>query len=102
MSQENFGHDFDYEMAVEADTLGWQKEQAARNQAETRGIPKFAARKQGARKRGPELAQLPRRKPLPPFGSRLIKELERSDLGELRRSIYDDAYVSQLSVLAAL
>ena len=39
MSQEYFGRDFDWDMAVEADTLGWQEEQAARAQAETRGIP---------------------------------------------------------------
>ena len=39
MSQEYFGRDFDWDMAVEADTLGWQEEQAARSQAETRGIP---------------------------------------------------------------
>ena len=39
MSQEYFGRDFDWDMAVEADTLGWQEEQAARSQAETRRIP---------------------------------------------------------------
>ena len=39
MAQEYFGHDFDWNMAVEADTLGWQEEQAARAQAETRRIP---------------------------------------------------------------
>ncbi len=39
MAQQYFGHDFDWDMAVEADELGWREERAARAQAETRGIP---------------------------------------------------------------
>ncbi len=39
MAQQYFGCNFDWNMAVEADTLGWQEERSARAQAETRGIP---------------------------------------------------------------
>ena len=39
MAQQYFNFDFDWEMAVEADELGWREETAAREQAETRGIP---------------------------------------------------------------
>ena len=39
MAQQYLGHDFDWDITVEADELGWREERTARAQAETRGMP---------------------------------------------------------------